>query len=84
MKQKIIELINKIYEEQDKEKIYNLLFELYLLREENKGKFIKNFLEANNSSEQFKKIRDIVILDEEWRNFRDNKIKLIEVKGGKD
>ncbi len=82
MKTKISELINKIYEEQDKKKIYNLIFELYLLQQEDKEKLMENLLKIKDSDEQIEKIGEIVILDEEWRNFRDDKLKLIETKGG--
>ena len=45
MKQKIIELINRIYEEEDEDKTYNLIYELYLLHQNNVKKSRKIILE---------------------------------------
>ena len=77
MKKRIIELINKIYVEQDKEKIYNLLLEFYPLLQENKEKVKEIILGMGKEyDKQNDKIGDILLCDNGWKNFKNKKLKM--------
>ena len=72
MKQKIIELINKIYEEQDEDKAHNLLNEFYLLNKGNSKKCIKVFMELDENAyfKQIEKIGKLVYNNPKWDKIR--------------
>lgn len=79
MEEKIIELIDKIYEEQDEDKIYNLIFELYILKEQDEEELIKIII--GMGEEYMKKILKLeqmmMIGDkqkEKWKEFKKLKI----------
>ena len=69
-KEKIIELINKIYEEKNEDKVYNLIFELYLLTNNNFEKVKEIILEPNAELEiKVEKIRRF-IFNPKWDDYK--------------
>ena len=71
MKERVVKLINKIYVEQDKEKIYKLLLEFYPMLEED-WDAVKEVILGEEHEKQIDKVGDIVMKDEK-RKTKNNK-----------
>ncbi len=83
LKERITEIINKVYIEQNREKVYSLLFDLCLLCKES-PKEAKGIIlyEGEGYVKQHDKVGDIVIKDKGYFEFRIQAMK--EFKNGKN
>lgn len=76
MKEDIDIILNKIEKEENKEKLFELCYELQIINKRNVFLFREVFLGLDENDTRIKKALPIIVDNPEWNNWKKNKVEV--------